>query len=122
MFKATPNPPGTDPSSPRPKTRSQKHDEVTDRVLDHYLNPKPGRPESGPAPGQLFTVNKAIDTESLLANLSETLASANAMVEDLAFDLNGSRRHLLLGIQQLIELGSLLANRALDTIETRQPT
>ncbi|UVM59060.1 DUF6124 family protein [Pseudomonas sp. B21-010] len=119
MFKVTPNPPNTDSSSPRPKTKSQKHDEVTDRVLDHYLNPKP---EAEPAPGQLFTVNKDIDTESLLAYLSETLASANAMTNDLAFDLDGSRRHFLLGIQQLIELGSLLANRALDNIETRQPT
>ncbi|SDB15176.1 hypothetical protein SAMN03159382_01380 [Pseudomonas sp. NFACC23-1] len=122
MFKVTPNPPNTDPTSPRPKTKSQKHDEVTDRVLDHYLNPKPDKPEAEPAPGQLFTVNKDIDTESLLANLSETLASANAMVNDLAFDLDGSRRHFLLGIQQLIELGSLLANRALDNIETRQST
>jgi len=122
MFKATPNPPDTDPVSSRQKTKSQKHDEVTDRVLDHYLNPKPDKSEAGPAPGQLFTVNKDIDTECLLANLSETLASANAMVEDLAFDLNGSRRHFLLGIQQLIELGSLLANRALDTIATHQPT
>ncbi|MCJ8204123.1 DUF6124 family protein [Pseudomonas sp. RGM2987] len=122
MFKATPNPPDTDPTSPRPKTRSPKHDEVTDRVLDHYLNPKPDKSEKGPVPGQLFIVNKDIDTESLLANLSETLASANAMVDDLAFDLDGSRRHFLLGIQQLIELGSLLANRALDNIEARQPT
>jgi len=122
MFKATPNPPNTDPTSPRKKSRPQKHDEVTDRALDHYLKPKPDTPKAEPVPGQLFTVNKDIDTESLLANLSETLASANAMVDDLAFDLDGSRRHFLLGIQQLIELGSLLANRALDTIETRQPT
>lgn len=64
-------------------------------------------------------VNQNIDTESPLANLSETLASANVMVNDLAFDLEGSRRHFLLGIQQLIELGTLLANRALDNVETR---
>ena len=52
MFKATPNPPDTDP-------------------------------------GQLFAVVNAVDTETLLANLSENLASANAMVSDLAFDLEG---------------------------------
>jgi hypothetical protein len=34
----------------------------------------------------------------LLANLSENLASANAMISDLAFDLEGSRRHVALGI------------------------
>ena len=58
-------------------------------------------------------------TESLLANLSETLASADAMVNDLAFELEGSRRHVALGIQQLIELSSLLANRALDNVDPR---
>jgi hypothetical protein len=82
MFKATPNPPDTEPT-------------------------------------QLFTVINGIETEALLANLSETLASANAMVTDLAFDLDGSRRHIALGIQQLIELSGLLANRALDNVEAR---
>jgi len=56
----------------------------------------------------------------LLANLTETLASADAMVSDLAFDLDGARRHVALGIQQLIELSSLLANRVLDNVEPRQ--
>ncbi|MCI0998340.1 hypothetical protein HWD95_31045 [Pseudomonas corrugata] len=60
-----------------------------------------------------------VDTECLLANLSETLSSANVMISDLAFDLDGSRRHVALGIQQLIELGGLLANRALDNVEPR---
>jgi len=41
------------------------------------------------------------------------------MVNDLAFELEGSRRHVALGIQQLIELGSLLANRVLDNAESR---
>ena len=85
MFKATPNPPDTDP-------------------------------------GQLFVVVNAVDTETLLANLSENLASANAMVSDLAFDLEGPKRHIALGIQQLIELSSLLANRALDNVDPRQST
>lgn len=41
------------------------------------------------------------------------------MVSDLAFELDGSRRHVAHGIQQLIELGTLLANRALDNVEPR---
>ena len=53
----------------------------------------------------LHTVAAGIGTESLLANLSETLASANATISDLAFDLEGSRRQIALGVQQLIELG-----------------
>jgi hypothetical protein len=41
------------------------------------------------------------------------------MVSDLAFDLKGSRRNILLGVQQMIELSQLLANRALDVVEVR---
>ncbi|WP_260959442.1 DUF6124 family protein [Pseudomonas citri] len=110
MFKATPNPPDTTPNS-------KAFDKAADRALDFYLKPRPAEPEADPS--QLFTVVKGIDTESLLANLSETLASANAMVSDLAFNLEGSRRHVALGIQQLIELSGLLANRALDNAEPR---
>jgi hypothetical protein len=110
MFKVTPNPPDTDPNS-------KAFDKAADRILDHYLKPKPGKPEADPGP--LFTVANGIDTETLLANLSENLASANAMVSDLAFDLEGPRRHIALGIQQLIELSGLLANRALDNVEAR---
>ncbi|MCQ6255633.1 DUF6124 family protein [Pseudomonas sp. Q11] len=111
MFKVTPNPPDTDPSN------SRAFDKAADRILDHYLKPKPkpNKPEADP--GQLFTVANGVDTETLLANLSENLASANAMVSDLAFDLEGPRRHIALGIQQLIELSGLLANRALDNVE-----
>ncbi|MEJ1224192.1 DUF6124 family protein [Pseudomonas sp. CCNWLW56] len=109
MFKVTPNPPDTEPT-PSPFDKAAK------RALDFYLKPDP---ETDPTPGQLFTVVNGIDTECLLANLSETLASADAMISDLAFELEGSRRHVALGIQQLIELGGLLANRALDNGDPR---
>lgn len=92
MYKATPTP-------PEPETDPKKLQEATDRALDYYLNPKQAESENKPSPGQLFTVVDGIDTESLLANLSENLASADAMVSDLAFDLKGSRRHIALGIQ-----------------------
>lgn len=94
-------------------------DANAERVIDSYLNPKPAQPDKKPPPDQLFTVVEGVDAESLLANLSETLASANAMAGDLAFDLKDSRRHVALGLQQLIELGLLLANRALDVIDPR---
>ncbi|WP_260962458.1 DUF6124 family protein [Pseudomonas citri] len=120
MFKATPNPPEADPIAQSAKSKAKKQDETTKRVLDYYLLPKPEQSQDDPKPGQVFTVVNGIDNESLLANLSETLASADAMVSDLAFDLEGSRRHVALGIQQLIELSSLLANRVLDNVELRQ--
>ncbi|MFL7964626.1 hypothetical protein SAMN03159488_02619 [Pseudomonas sp. NFIX10] len=109
MHKVTPNP-------PEPETDPKKLQEASDRALDYYLNPKQAKSENKPSPGQLFTIVDGIDTESLLANLSETLASADAMVSDLAFDLKGSRRHVALGILQLIELSGLLANRLLDNV------
>jgi len=108
MIKPTPNPPNTDPNSP-------KLDQAAKRTIDAYL--KPTEPAADPA--QLFTVVDGIDTECLLVNLNETLNSASAMIDDLTFDLEGSRRHVMLGIQQLIELSSLLANRALDNVDPR---
>jgi hypothetical protein len=80
-----------------------------------------GHPNPDTQDGQIFSVVADINTESILTTLSETLASANAMASDLAFDLEGSRRHVALGLQQLIELGILLANRALDNIQLAQP-
>ncbi|MGY2377289.1 DUF6124 family protein [Pseudomonas sp. SDO524_S393] len=62
-------------------------------------------------PIRLFTVADGISTEDLLVNLSETLASANALSCDLAFNLEGSKREELLGVAQLIELAQLLADR-----------
>ena len=62
-------------------------------------------------PIRLFTVADGISTEDLLVNLSETLASANALSCDLAFDLEGPKREELLGVTQLIELAQLLADR-----------
>ncbi|MBT2296167.1 DUF6124 family protein [Pseudomonas fluorescens] len=103
MFKITPNPPEDD---------SKKLDEAAERALAFYLDPKLTKPNT--SPGQLFTVVEDADMECLLANLSETLASVNAMASDLAFELDGSRRHVVLGIQQMVELSELLANRALD--------
>ncbi|WP_024619047.1 DUF6124 family protein [Pseudomonas kilonensis] len=119
MFKITPNPPETDNTSAQTKSKAKKHDETTKRVLDHYLLPKPEKSEDASKPGQLFTVAKNADNECLLANLSENLASADAMISNLAFDLEGPRRHIALGIQQLIELSSMLANRVLDNVDPR---
>jgi len=117
MFKIKPNPAEADLNSPYlDGLNAKKLDEAAIRALDYYLAPKQAETIQS---GQLFTVVKGLDNECLLANLSETLASADAMVNELAFDLEGPHRHVLLGIQQLIELSSLLANRALDNVDPR---
>ncbi|SCW97583.1 MULTISPECIES: DUF6124 family protein [unclassified Pseudomonas] len=117
MPKNTPNPPD-DHISRSQSVNTKKLDDAATRALDYYLKPKADK-ETCDTPVTLFIIAPDIDAECLLANLSETLASANAMVSDLAFDLEGSRRHIALGVQQMIELGQLLANRALDVVEVR---
>ncbi|KQW41730.1 MULTISPECIES: DUF6124 family protein [Pseudomonas] len=119
MFKATPNPPESAPTSSYSSLDPEKFHEATERALDYYLKPEQANPKKDRPTAQLFTVVDDIDTESLLANLSENLASANAMISDLAFDLEGSHRHIAMGIQQVIEVSELLANRALDIADPR---
>ena len=119
MFKITPNPPETGSTSTHSGRKNKKHDEAANRALDYYLLPKPEKSEDASKPDQLFTVAKNADNECLLTNLSENLASADAMISNLAFDLEGPRRHIALGIQQLIELSSMLASRVLDNVDPR---
>ena len=64
----------------------------------------------------LFTVNPHQNTEALLVNASETLSSLNAMTCNMAFDLNASQRAIMLGNQQMAELGQLLVDRALEQV------
>ena len=76
------------------------------------IKPTPNPPTSS----NLFTVNPHQNTETLLVNASETLASLNALTCALAFELNGAQRGVLLAIQQMTELGQLLVERALKQI------
>ncbi|WP_053144126.1 DUF6124 family protein [Pseudomonas sp. P97.38] len=120
MAKITPNPPTADEHVSRAQSaRNNKLDDAANRALDYYyLKPTP-KDETPDKPGTIFCIAPDVDSECLLANLSENLASANAMISDLAFGLEGSRRHFALGILQVIEVSELLANRALDIVEVR---
>jgi hypothetical protein len=71
---------------------------------------------SKPRSSNIFTINPDQETEALLVNASETLSSLNAMTCNLAFDLDTSQRAIMLGIQQMAELGQLLVDRALEQI------
>ena len=68
-------------------------------------------------PSTLFTIKPDIDTETLLAHACESLASASVMANDLAGFLEGTHRNTLLGIAQVIMLGELAVNRALDNFD-----
>ncbi|WP_325919146.1 DUF6124 family protein [Pseudomonas frederiksbergensis] len=90
---------------------------AAERALDHYLNPKPPKPSTDPRIDSLFSVTAKADTDTLLTSTSETLASIKTMAEDLAFEVEGTRRSVALGIHQLVELCQLLVDKALDQLE-----
>ena len=118
MIKPTPNPPETDPVSPYESLHSKKLHEAADRALDHYLCP----PGSTPPPRKtrgMYAVTADNKNEELLIDASETLASAQTIAQNVASLLPASQRRALLGIAQLIMLGELAVNRALDNCNCR---
>ena len=90
---------------------------AAERALNHYLNPKPQEPSTDQRIDSLFSVTAKADADTLLTSTSETLASIKAMAEDLAFEVDGTRRSVALGIHQLVELCQLLVDKALDQLE-----
>ncbi|MBK5512613.1 DUF6124 family protein [Pseudomonas sp. TH15] len=117
MFKATPNPPDTDPASPYESLDSRKMHDAAERALDHYLNPADTIMAAPYQASTMFLVNPETDTESLLVNACESLASASIMLGDVAGLVDGPIRKTLLGIAQVVMLGELAVNRALDRVE-----
>ena len=117
MFKVTPNPPNTGPIpydafidlDPR------KMKEAADRALSFYVNPGASKTQIPPRkPSTIFTIDAAVDDETLLVEACESLASASAMVNDLADVTDGPRRQTVLVLQRVIMLGELAVNRVLD--------
>ena len=116
MIKPTPNPPESSPTSPYESTHSKKLHEAADRALDHYLC----QPGSTPPPRKhrgMYAVTADNKNEELLIDASETLASAQTIAQNVASLLPASQRRALLGISQLIMLGELAVNRALDNLQ-----
>ena len=111
MYKVTPNPPDTDPASPY---ESPDH-EAAESALNHH--PGPNIMATPRKPSTMFIVNPELSTETLLVHACESLASANVMANDLVDHLQGTSRNALLGIAQVIMLGELAVNRALDRLD-----
>ena len=109
MRTPTQHPP-TSPSTP-------KLHEAADRALDYYLNPTAHIMTTPYTPNTMYFVNPNADTESLLANACESLASATVMLGDFAALLEGTHRKTLLGIAQVVMLGELAVNKALDNVD-----
>jgi hypothetical protein len=117
MKKPTPNPPeadavaDADPTFPDACVDTRKLHEAADRALDCYLNPGAHIMATPYTPNEMFFVNPQADTESLLANACESLASATVMLGDFAALLEGTHRKTLLGIAQVVMLGELAIRR-----------
>ncbi|MBK5353606.1 hypothetical protein JFU37_13940 [Pseudomonas sp. TH41] len=92
MLKVTPDPPESDDLAARINTTPRK-------------------------PSRTFMIAPGLDTESLLAHACESLASANVMASDFAGLLEGTQRSTMLGIAQVIMLGELAVNQALDNLD-----
>ena len=67
-------------------------------------------------PSTMYTLNPELDAHTLLGDACESLASANVMTLNLADRTEGPSRNFLLGIAQIIMLGELSVNRALDQL------
>ncbi|SDP47977.1 hypothetical protein SAMN04489798_5919 [Pseudomonas arsenicoxydans] len=87
------------------------------RALDYYLDPPDQYLEKPRRPSTMFMIAPSMDSESLLAQACESLASASVMASDFATNLIGPQRNTVLAIQQIIMLAELAANRALDNVD-----
>ena len=115
MFKVTPNPPHTGPVPYDAfiDLDPKKMREAADRALSFYLGAS--KTQIPPyKPSTIFTIDAAVDDETLLVEACESLASASAMVNDLADITDGPRRQTMLVLQRMIMLGELAVNRVLD--------
>ncbi|WP_455910897.1 DUF6124 family protein [Pseudomonas putida] len=66
---------------------------------------------------QIFTLLPNLNSETLLANASQDLASVQALAGNLAFDIDGPQRDALLGIHRMLEGIQLMVDRVLDLFD-----
>ncbi|RON25910.1 MULTISPECIES: DUF6124 family protein [Pseudomonas] len=120
MDKLIPDPPfnTTTPNAEASRTEELLKDrEAIKRALDYYLDPPKPYAAKPRRPSTMFLVSPDSDTESLLAQACESLASASVLASDFATHLIGPQRNTVLAIQQIIMLAELAVNRALDRVD-----
>jgi hypothetical protein len=120
MNKLIPDPPfnTTTPTAEATEAEALLRDhEAIKRALDYYLDPPDQYREKPRRPSTMFMIAPDMDSESLLAQACESLASASVMASDFVANLIGPQRHTVLAIQQVIMLAELAVNRALDNVD-----
>ena len=81
------------------------------------IKDSPNPPSDSQPTDQIFTVLTNLNSETLLANASQDLASVQALAGQLAFDVDGSLRDAVLGIHRMEEGIQLMVDRVLDLVE-----
>ncbi|WDU63187.1 DUF6124 family protein [Pseudomonas poae] len=81
------------------------------------IKDSPNPPSDSQPTDQLFTVLPNLNSETLLANASQDLASVQALAGNLAFDVDGPQRDAVLGIHRMVEGIQLMVDRVLDLFE-----
>ena len=120
MNKPVPDPPFNTITPEAEATEAEaliKDREAINRALDYYLCPPEPYSVKTRRPSTMFMIAPDTDTESLLAQACESLASASVMASDFATQLIGPQRNTVLAIQQIVMLAELAVNRALDNVD-----
>ncbi|AZE85679.1 hypothetical protein C4J98_4296 [Pseudomonas orientalis] len=81
------------------------------------IKDRPNPPSDSLPADQIFTVLTNLNSETLLANASQDLASVQALAGHLAFDVDGPQRDAVLGIHRMVEGIQLMVDRVLDLVE-----
>ncbi|MBH3401149.1 MULTISPECIES: DUF6124 family protein [unclassified Pseudomonas] len=86
------------------------------------IKDSPNPPSDSQPTDQIFTILTNLNSETLLANASQDLASVQALAGQLAFDVDGSLRDAVLGIHRMVEGIQLMVDRVLDLHEVSAAT
>ncbi|EFQ61498.1 hypothetical protein PFWH6_4800 [Pseudomonas fluorescens WH6] len=81
------------------------------------IKDSPNPPSDSQSADQIFTVLPNLNSETLLANASQDLASVQALAGNLAFEIDGPQRDAVLGIHRMVEGIQLMVDRVLDLYE-----
>lgn len=81
------------------------------------IKDSPNPPSDSQPTDQIFSVLPNLNSETLLANASQDLASVQALAGNLAFDIDGPQRDAVLGIHRMLEGIQLMVDRVLDLQE-----
>jgi len=94
---------------------------ISDNLLSSSISPQTGSRQAGDSPAdQIFIVLPNLNSETLLANASQDLASVQALAGHLAFDVDGPQRDVVLGIHRMVEGIQLMVDRVLDLVEVSE--